>query len=135
MSGDDYRPLFGAPVAPWHTWFAWRPVNTVDRGWRWLRLVHRRRVQKHLYLPGPGDFWWQFAVEVEAPREHATHIGGSAVIPSWRYYLALYATWVLGMIGQRLWDGVGFWAFAIASVASGTIWTLILGRYEKRRTP
>lgn len=28
---------------PEFRWFAWRPVNTVDRGWRWLRFVWRRR--------------------------------------------------------------------------------------------
>lgn len=29
---------------PTHRWFAWRPVNTKDRGWRWLRFVWRYRV-------------------------------------------------------------------------------------------
>lgn len=28
---------------PEHRWFAWRPVFTHDRGWRWLRFVWRRR--------------------------------------------------------------------------------------------
>lgn len=30
-----YGPVF--------RWFAWHPVKTTDRGWRWLRLVYRRR--------------------------------------------------------------------------------------------
>lgn len=62
---DHYSPAFGEPVTDWHRWFAWRPVETVDRGWRWLRPLWRRRVQKHSYLPGPIDFWFQHAVEVD----------------------------------------------------------------------
>lgn len=61
---ERYMPLFGRPVAPWHRWFAWRPVDTVDRGWRWLRVVNRRRVQKLVSLPGGFDFWFQYAVDV-----------------------------------------------------------------------
>lgn len=29
---------------PTFRWFAWRPVFTRDRGWRWLRMVNRHRV-------------------------------------------------------------------------------------------
>jgi hypothetical protein len=61
---DRYLPAFGSPVAPWHRHFAWRPVETIDRGWRWLRVVNRRRIHKHQYLGGGADFWWQYAVEV-----------------------------------------------------------------------
>lgn len=60
-----YAPSFGEPITPWFRWFAWRPVHTVDRGWRWLRPVWKRRVQKHSYLDGGVDFWFQFAVAVE----------------------------------------------------------------------
>ena len=28
---------------PTFRWFAWHPVWTEDRGWRWLRFVWRRR--------------------------------------------------------------------------------------------
>lgn len=28
---------------PEFRWFAWHPTFTRDRGWRWLRLVRRRR--------------------------------------------------------------------------------------------
>lgn len=28
---------------PTFNWFAWHPVNTDDRGWRWLRVVKKRR--------------------------------------------------------------------------------------------
>ena len=57
---DPYAPMFGRPVATWHRHFAWRPVNTLDRGWRWLWFVKRRRVQKLIHLEGPIDFWWQY---------------------------------------------------------------------------
>lgn len=59
-----YEPAFGEPVSGWFRWFAWRPVETVDRGWRWLCPVWRRRVQKHDYLSGGPDFWFQHAVDV-----------------------------------------------------------------------
>ena len=29
---------------PMFRWFAWRPVETDDRGWRWLRLIWRQRL-------------------------------------------------------------------------------------------
>lgn len=59
---DDYQPRFGRPVAPWHRWFAWRPVDTVDRGWRWGRIMWRRRIQKLHGLNGGADFWFQYAI-------------------------------------------------------------------------
>ena len=62
MSEDAYLPTFGDPVSRWFRWFAWRPVHTVDRGWRWLRVVHKRRVQRHHYLHGGPDFWYQHVV-------------------------------------------------------------------------
>ena len=65
---DPYRPSFGEPINDWHRWFAWRPVDTVDRGWRWLRSVNCRRIQKHNYLPGGPDSWFQYAVEI--PKEN-----------------------------------------------------------------
>ena len=46
---DLYAPMFGRPVSEWHRWFDWHPVDTVDRGWRWLVVVNRRRVHK-LYI-------------------------------------------------------------------------------------
>lgn len=53
-------PLFGDPVGPWHRWFAWCPVDTFDGGYRWLSVVWRRRIEKHHYLPGGVDRWWQY---------------------------------------------------------------------------
>ncbi|QMU19319.1 hypothetical protein [Gordonia rubripertincta] len=61
---DVYAPAFGNPVAPWHRWFAWRPVNTIDRGTRWLIPIWRRRCQKKFYLEGGADFWFQYAVDI-----------------------------------------------------------------------
>lgn len=55
-------PMFGNPVGPWHRWFAWRPVATIDRGLVWLRRVNRRRYQSKPYLPGPTFTWFHYAV-------------------------------------------------------------------------
>lgn len=52
-------PMFGDPVGPWHKHFAWLPVWTFDRGWCWLCFIQRRNIQKHQYLDGGPDFWWQ----------------------------------------------------------------------------
>lgn len=56
-------PAFGFPVAGWHRYFAWRPVDTYDQGWKWLRFVYRRRIQKHDDLSGGADRWWQYAAQ------------------------------------------------------------------------
>ena len=57
---DDARPTFGFPIGPWHRRFAWWPIDTFDCGWMWLRFVYRRRIQKHDYLNGGADRWWQY---------------------------------------------------------------------------
>lgn len=62
---DDYMPVFGRPVGGWYRWFAWYPVETVDRGRQWFRVVNRRRIHKHFYLNGGSDWWFQHAVRVE----------------------------------------------------------------------
>jgi hypothetical protein len=62
---DPFRPAFGSPMTGWFLWFAWRPVDTVDRGWRWLCWVWRRRIQRHDWLEGGRDLWFQHAVEVD----------------------------------------------------------------------
>ena len=36
---------------PWQRWFAWRPVETRNHGWRWLRTVERRRHYPDPMLP------------------------------------------------------------------------------------
>ena len=67
---DPIKPLFGAPVADWHRWFAWYPVDTVDYGYVWLARIWRRRIQRHQYLRGGPDFWFQHR---SAPKE-APHV-------------------------------------------------------------
>ena len=62
MLDSDYSPRFAFSICRWYRWFAWRPVRTLDRGWRWLRVVHRRRVQTHAFLDGPVLTWDQYAV-------------------------------------------------------------------------
>lgn len=57
---DDAQPMFGNPVAPWHRKFAWWPVDTFDQGWKWLRFIERRRIQKHWHLDGGDSQWWQY---------------------------------------------------------------------------
>lgn len=42
---------------PAFRWFAWHPVDTEDRGWRWLRMVWRRRSYNHLDFVAGGPFW------------------------------------------------------------------------------
>jgi hypothetical protein len=56
----DFVPAIGFPLGPYHEWFAWRPVQTYDRGYVWMRYVWRRRIQKHDYLDGPDMRWWQY---------------------------------------------------------------------------
>lgn len=48
-------PMFW--YGPAFRWFAWHPVDTKDRGWRWLRLVWRRRSYHNLDFVHGGRFW------------------------------------------------------------------------------
>lgn len=59
------EPLFGDPIAPWHKWFAWKPVMLWDGRVVWFRYVYRRLIQKHYWLDGGSDFWWQYSMEKE----------------------------------------------------------------------
>jgi len=56
----DFMPRFGHPIGPWHNWFAWYPVDTVDGGWAWLVIVKRRRCQFHSHIDGGLGWWWQY---------------------------------------------------------------------------
>lgn len=60
-SNNDFKPVFGFPLANWHTWFAWYPVDTIDYGHVWLRRVWRRKCQSKVML-GPTVTWFQYAV-------------------------------------------------------------------------
>ncbi len=57
---DIPYPLFGSPVSPWRKYFAWRPIKTWDNRFVWMRNVNRRLIQKHIYLDGGNDFWFQY---------------------------------------------------------------------------
>jgi hypothetical protein len=46
---------------PEFTWLAWHPVDTRDRGWRWLRLVRRRRVWLNMSSARTVR-WWEHHV-------------------------------------------------------------------------
>lgn len=45
------------PLVPY---FAWRPVNTIDAGWVWLRPIYRRRQATAPHISGPDGRWWQY---------------------------------------------------------------------------
>ena len=53
-------PLFGDPKGPWIKSFAWLPRFTYDGGYVWLHRVWKRHIQKHQYLDGGADWWWQY---------------------------------------------------------------------------
>lgn len=67
---DALRPMFGEPVSDWFRWFAWHPVETVDRGRRWLVPVWRRRIYKHQFLSGGPDFWFQHTCVIPPEEGH-----------------------------------------------------------------
>jgi hypothetical protein len=56
----EWKPQFGDFCGPWIKSFAWLPINTFDAGWCWFSPVWKRRVHKHQYLIGGGDFWWLY---------------------------------------------------------------------------
>ncbi|ESZ60682.1 hypothetical protein NL532_24275 [Mesorhizobium sp. C120A] len=56
-------PFFGDAIGPWHDHFAWLPIRTYDQRLVWLKWCRRRCVQKHQYLDGGGDFWFQYHIE------------------------------------------------------------------------
>lgn len=49
----------------WYLWFAWRPVWTIDRGWVWLRPVHKRHVPPKVGIPW-ADWTFDYRVRCEA---------------------------------------------------------------------
>jgi hypothetical protein len=61
---DRYELAFGAPASGWYPWFAWHPVFTADRGWRWLMIVNRRSIRKRESVVGGADRWFQHVVDL-----------------------------------------------------------------------
>ena len=51
-------------------YFAWRPVNTRDAGWVWLRRITRWRVYMDVY-GAPGPFWeyYRYLAPTPTPKE------------------------------------------------------------------
>ena len=43
---------------PWFCWFAWHLVDTKDRGWRWLRILWRRKEYQPLGIPYSPSYLW-----------------------------------------------------------------------------
>lgn len=57
-------PMFGEPVAAPHRVFLWRPRNTADQGWKWLRSVWRQRmVYDFADAGGPISYGWFYTAE------------------------------------------------------------------------
>ncbi|MGW6658889.1 hypothetical protein [Rhodococcus sp. NPDC055024] len=50
---------------PVHKWFAWRPVDTNDQGWKWLRTVYRRRTYLDI-ADHPAQRFWDYSMTVRA---------------------------------------------------------------------
>lgn len=48
---------------PEHRWFAWLPVDTEDRGWRWLRFLWRKGKTAPTILGHGGYRYWTYRVE------------------------------------------------------------------------
>jgi hypothetical protein len=63
MGELDPQPLFGSAVGPWHRHFALLPVKSYDQRAIWLCWCWRRCIQKHHYLLGGADFWFQYSIE------------------------------------------------------------------------
>lgn len=57
---DDMKPMFGEPISRWYKYFAWKPVSTLDRGYRWLWIIWKRKCEPHPYLSGPGHPFFQY---------------------------------------------------------------------------
>ncbi len=45
---------------PYERYFAWHPVRTEDWGWKWLRLVYRRRIVSKDYLFNTVSDRWSY---------------------------------------------------------------------------
>lgn len=45
---------FSNPIAKEYRWFAWYPIKTADRGYRWLSVVYRRKYMLKSFLDAPS---------------------------------------------------------------------------------
>jgi len=48
----DVPRLYAIPEVayPWRSWFALLPVKTIDKRWRWMRWVQKRRVWMVIWM-------------------------------------------------------------------------------------
>lgn len=45
-------------TGPWHAWFAWYPVETMQHGWKWLQTVEREKRYPDPLIPfAPEPYW------------------------------------------------------------------------------
>ena len=51
--GNVYRKI---EVMPWHIWFAWRPITTVNGERIWLKKIHRRQIVCYADM----DDWFRY---------------------------------------------------------------------------
>lgn len=47
-------------TGPWHTWFAWYPVETMQHGWKWLCTVERAKHYPNPLTPFAPDPYWVY---------------------------------------------------------------------------
>lgn len=66
---DNMQPLFGEPISEWYRYFAWRPISTLDRGYRWFWIVWKRKCQPHEYLSGPMTPFYQYRATAPKAKE------------------------------------------------------------------
>lgn len=51
--GNVYRKI---EVMPWHIWFAWRPVKTINGDRIWFKKIYRRQIVSYVDM----DDWFHY---------------------------------------------------------------------------
>ena len=54
---------FADPIADEYKWFAWYPVKTADKGYRFMTFVWKRKYGLHSYLSVPIGNFFMYATE------------------------------------------------------------------------
>ena len=55
---------FSNPIAKEYKWFAWYPVSTADRGWRFLTFVYKRKYALKSIIDSPyREPFFMYSVE------------------------------------------------------------------------
>jgi hypothetical protein len=50
-------------TTPWHWWYAWRPVRSIDGRLLWLRTIKRRQFYFPVGLPGAPGPMFEYATD------------------------------------------------------------------------